>query len=253
MKRNLCLFILTGLVVLTSFIPVSAQDDNNSNLSIGADLVSRYIWRGLNLGGSSAHIQPGIAYSFGDTGLEIGAWASYSLALSNAGSELDLYVSYSPTPWLNLSLIDYYFPSDEPFERNDFFNYKNDETGHTLEAVVTVGGSDNLPLYATFGINLYGVDGVNENGEKYNAKYIEVGYSGAYRDYSYKAFAGAAPDDPKTSQGGVGWYGDKAGLINLGLTLGKDIEVAGKNFPISASLITNPEAGNIYLVAGITF
>jgi hypothetical protein len=252
MKEKLSLLIVTGILVLTSCFSANAQSEENSNLSIRADLVNRYIWRGLNLGGSSAHIQPAITYSFADTGLEVGAWASYPLALRSAGSETNLFVSYSPISWLNLTVCDYFFPADEPLERNAFFNYKEDQTSHTLEAIITLGGSDEFPVYATFGINLYGADGVNHLGEKYNAKYIEVGYLASYREYAFKAFAGAAPDNPKTNLGGVGFYGEKAGLINLGISLGRDFSVAVKNFPISTSLITNPEAGNVYLVAGIT-
>jgi hypothetical protein len=236
---------------LFSIIPSSllkAQSDGN--LSLGVDLVSRYIWRGINLGGSSPHIQPGIEYSFGQSGLSVGAWGSYSLSL-NAGAEADLYISYSPLDWLNFTLTDYFFPADQPFERNNYFNYKSEETGHTLEAMVTLGGFNNIPFYTTFAMNIYGADGINSQGNKYMAKYLEVGYSGNLYEAEYMVFAGAALDNPGTS--GSGWYGDKAGLINLGLTISKSYNLLDKSIPVSSSLIFNPEAGNIYIVFGVTF
>jgi len=228
------------------------NEEGSSNFSFGADLVSRYVWRGLNLGGSSPHIQPFVEYSFGNSGLVIGAWGSYSLSL-NAGAEADLYISYSPTDWLNFTVTDYFFPADQPSERNDYFNYKSDETGHTIEAMITVGGFESLPLYATFAMNLYGRDGTDENGDNYFAKYLELGYSGSTGLVAYSVFAGAALDDPKTELGGSGWYGEKAGLINLGLSLSREFSIAGKAFPVSSSLIFNPEAGNAFIVVGVSF
>ncbi len=253
MKRNLLL--LTG-ICLMSFFPSSilpAQDNGSSNFSMGADVVNRYVWRGLNLGGSSPHVQPYMEYAFGESGLAIGAWGSYSLGLGLAGTEADLYISYTPVDWLNVTLNDYFFPVDEPFERNDYFNYKEDETGHTFEAMLTLGGTESIPVYATFAMNIFGDDGVNELGEKYNAKYLELGYNGAFSDFEYSTFVGFALDDPNTDAGGEGWYGDSAGLINLGVTFAKEYTIAEKSLPVFTSLIFNPEAGNIYLVFGVSF
>lgn len=229
------------------------DEEKSSNLSFGADVVSRYIWRGLNLGGSSPHVQPYIEYAFGESGLAIGAWGSYSTGLGMAGAEADLYISWSPIEALNLTLTDYFFPSDQPFERNDYFNYKKNETGHTLEAMLTLGGTEAFPLYATFAMNLYGADGVNEKGENYLAKYIEIGYGKEFGDTALDVFLGMAPDNPKTDEGGEGWYGDSAGIINLGLSLSKSIQVADKTLPVFSSMIFNPEAGNFYLVLGLSF
>ncbi len=244
--------LFLALTLPSSLLYSQDNEESSSNWSIGTDVVSRYVWRGLNLGGSSPHIQPYIEFSFGSTGLAIGAWGSYSLGL-NAGAEADLYISYSPTDWLNLTVTDFFFPVDQSFERSDYFNYKKDETSHTIEAMVTVGGFESFPVYATFAMNLYGADGKDERGENYMAKYLEVGYSGSTSDFEYSLFAGFALDDPKTDLGGIGWYGEKAGLINLGIGLSKEFKFAGKSLPVSSSLIFNPEAGNIYLVFGISF
>ncbi len=252
MKKQTMLLVCAIMTCASSVPNLRAQENSSSNFSFGADMVSRYIWRGINLGGSSPHIQPFIEYSFGETGLAVGVWGSYSLGL-NAGAEADLYVSYTPVDWLNITITDYFFPRDIPFERNDYFNFKQDETDHTIEAMLTIGGSDEIPFYATFAINLYGADGINESGDNYNAKYIEIGYLGSYQEFEFSLFAGLAPDNPQTDEGGIGWYGDDAGLINLGFTLGKDVDFAGKKFPVFSSLIFNPEAGNIHIVAGISF
>jgi hypothetical protein len=254
MKKKMIIMACLGMMFhLTPITTYGQESENNSNLTIGADIVSRYVWRGLNLGGSSPHVQPFIEYAFGQSGLAIGAWGSYSLGFGMAGTEADLYLSYTPADWLNITVSDYFFPSDVSFERNDYFNYKKDETGHTFEAMVTLGGTDNFPLYATFAMNFYGADGINDQGENYNAKYIELGYNTSIGDMDAGFFIGLAPDDPKTDQGGEGWYGDSAGIINLGLSLAKTYTVADISLPVFSSLIFNPEAGNIFIVFGLSF
>ncbi len=254
MKNKMIILACLGMIfLLTPNTTHSQENENNSNFTIGADVVSRYVWRGLNLGGSSPHVQPYIEYEFGQSGLAIGAWGSYSLGLGVAGTEADLYLSYTPVDWLNLTISDYFFPADVAFERNDYFNYKKDETGHTFEAMLTLGGTDNLPFYATFAMNLYGDDGINDKGEKYNAKYIELGYNTSIGDSDVGIFLGIAPDDPKTDNGGSGWYGDSAGIINFGFTLAKTYKVADTSLPVFSSVIFNPEAGNFYLVFGLSF
>jgi hypothetical protein len=255
MKKRILLPTGICLLLMTTIIsPIYAQDTNNqnSNFSFGAEVVSRYVWRGINLGGSTPHVQPWAEYSFGETGLALGAWGSYSLG-AGAGTEADLYLSYTPIDWLNITVTDYFFPADEPFERSDYFNYKKDETGHTIEAMLTLGGSDNFPFYATFAMNIYGADGVDARGKNLNAKYLELGYNSTIWDYDISAFAGACLDNPDTDNGGEGWYGDSAGLINLGVSIGKPINIGTLSIPVSTSLVFNPEAGNIFIVLGISF
>ncbi len=254
MKKQKLILICLGIFFFLSSSVLVAQDNEGgeSNFSIGVDGVSRYVWRGLNLGGSSPHLQPWVEYAFGESGLAIGAWGSYSLGL-NAGAEADLYLSYSPVDWLNFTLTDYFFPADQPFERSDYFNYDSDETGHTLEAMLTIGGFETLPLYLTFAMNVYGADGTDENGDNYMAKYLEVGYSGSSKNLDYDLFAGFALDDPNTDAGGAGWYADKPGMINLGVTFSKEMKIADVAIPVFSSLIFNPEAGNMYIVFGVSF
>jgi len=252
MKKRIITLVCFGIIC--TLVPINAIGQGaEKNPTFGADVVSRYIWRGLNLGSASPHIQPFMEYSFGESGLAIGGWASYSIGLGLAGTEADLYLTYAPVDWLSLTVSDYFFPADGAFERNDYFNYKKDETGHTFEAMVTLGGTESFPLYGTFAMNFYGEDGLNEKGERYNAKYIELGYNKSIGANDYSVFMGLAPDNPKTDLGGVGWYGDAAGIINLGLTVSTTRKVAEFTLPVFSSIIFNPEAGNFYLVLGISF
>lgn len=75
---------------------------------VSTDLVSRYIWRGLASGDAPA-IQPSIEYS--NLGLNIGAWASYSISSAEKSNvENNFYLSTSING-LDITFTDYYFPS----------------------------------------------------------------------------------------------------------------------------------------------
>jgi hypothetical protein len=95
MKRIFLLAAGVCLMFMTPSSHIHAQENGNSNFSIGADAVSRYIWRGLNLGGATPHIQPFMEYSFGETGLAIGAWGSYGLVRICRGRSRPLFVLFS--------------------------------------------------------------------------------------------------------------------------------------------------------------
>jgi hypothetical protein len=241
-----------ALLMALMVYPALSQAQTRSEFNFNADAVSRYIWRGINLGGASPHIQPGIEYSIGN--LAVGAWGSYGLGAGSEITELDFYISYSLAEYFTVTVTDYFFPSDIPFARENYFNLRKGETGHTIEGMVSFNGTPGFPVSVTFAMNLYGVDGLDENGNNYNAKYLELGYTATFRETGITTFAGMALDNPKTRAGAVGFYGDSRGIINLGLSLSKSIRVTDiLSIPVFSTLIFNPEAQNIFLVAGLNF
>lgn len=66
---------LRGIAVallLIGLVPSGMMAQDKVEASVGADLVSGYIWRGQDLGGVS--IQPSLGISY--KGLSLGAWGS---------------------------------------------------------------------------------------------------------------------------------------------------------------------------------
>ena len=65
--------VLTGLFMATA-VPASAE------VGLGADVVSRYIFRGVDFGNSAA-VQPYLSVSqeVASGTLEVGAWGSFSI------------------------------------------------------------------------------------------------------------------------------------------------------------------------------
>ena len=118
-------------------IPATAGG-HDSGLSIGADVVSRYVWRGSDAG-DGASVQPGIAYS--TDSFEIGAWSNYGLT-ANGANENDLYVSFSAGP-VAVTVTDYYFGGD-------FFSFDTDGN-HIIEVM---GAFDAGSISLAAGINV---------------------------------------------------------------------------------------------------
>ncbi len=255
-----------------------AQEEvkEESPWSVGGDFVSRYVWRGVNLGGSSPSIQPYLEYGFGsdDHSFAVGAWGAYSVSGAQTSQETDLYLSYTLKDMFSLTFTDYFLP-DETTGRNRYFNYNMDwdkinsgeeaQTGHVVEAAISFNGTDKIPVSVMFAMNIWGADsrkykeqaGVMVPEDKIvMSKYLEFGYSTEVRNVAVDLFAGMTLDNPDIEKGEpTGFYGQRAaGFINLGFTLSKEIKITENySLPVFGSFITNPEAENVFMVFGISF
>ena len=72
-----------GILIFLLLIGISTKNygqespkESKLGFDVGADIMSRYVWRGTQFGGSSPSIQPFTSLSIGN--LEIGAWGAYS-------------------------------------------------------------------------------------------------------------------------------------------------------------------------------
>jgi hypothetical protein len=134
--KSIFLMLLFGLTFCGN-----AQENtpDNRNLSIGADFTSSYVWRGLTQGTSPA-IQPWGEFSF--KGLSLGAWGSYEF--SGQFKEVDLIAKYTHKDF-SLSFTDFFFPDFKGLDQN-FFNFKNETTGHAAELALSFNGSESIPF-----------------------------------------------------------------------------------------------------------
>ena len=214
---------------LATVSKLRAQDEESvSPISIGADLVSRYVWRGLDYGASPS-IQPYIEAGFGE--FAIGAWGAYSTNLPGV-QELDLYVNYTIHDIVTVGITDYFFPNE--IFGYDYYEYRNDSSNHVIEAYSTFNGLEDLPLTVTLGVNIYN--------DSNNSIYFELGYSFIILD----VFLGVG--------NGIYSTDTKLGLVNMGISASKVIPITDKyGLPITASFITNPNAKQVHLVFGISF
>lgn len=248
---------IIAFVLTISFMATSAQEEPKVKVSLGADLVSNYIWRGSPClskhddGSSqlSPNFQPTLSISA--YGITIGSWASYDFL--GKYHETDFFLSYAAGP-VTFTVTDYFWTYDAKF-----FNYKSEETAHIIEGSVGFAGVESFPLTASFNVMLYGADkkiftdSTETDPKKQNySTYLELGYPVKLGESTVSPFVGMTFTD--------GYYGDGYGLVdgfqvvNVGLTSSKSLVFSEKlSIPVKASLIFNPVMEKAFLVVGITF
>lgn len=250
--------IIFFIAANTVLFNLSGQNnDKQSPFSFGCDMYNRYIWRGINLGGNTASFQPNADVTFVNNkhSVSLGTFGAYS-AGGQQLQEADIILSYTYNNLLNITVTDYFFPSDNGLNQK-YFNYKDKETGHVFEGVVSFEGTKKIPLSLLFAMNFYGADArkTNTNGSAGNiimSKYLELNYKKEFSNSELNIFVGAALDD--FNNGETGFYGNYSyGVINTGLKLSKEISITDKfSLPVQSQLIFNPEAERIFLVFGFS-
>lgn len=232
-------FLIVLFLMLTSISSLA-------QLKVGADVYSRYLWRGLDFGDAPA-FQPTLSYTSG--GFTIGAWGSYAFPTTGTTySENDLFASYSISTEKSGSfsalITDYYIPSAGiPFGH---FKHKVHPDGtpkfaaHTIEGGITYSGPEAFPISLALYSNL--------SNDPDNSTYIQVGYPINLEEASLSLAAGFVPS--KSAY----YLVDKGNIINLSITGSKTIAITDKfSIPINVSYISNPSQDKTYLVFGASF
>lgn len=216
MKKMKIVAIIT--IAVCAISNVKAQ-----KISVGADIVSSYVWRGTQFAGAS--VQPGITYSDGN--FTVGAWGS--TGFDGVFQEADLFISYQFNFGLKLGITDYYFPG------TNYFDFSKATGAHGFELNLNYGIKD-FTIAANYMLNEAGGAGT-VGGDLY----FEVGY--AFKSFSI--FAGA----------GNGWHtpDNTFALVNVGLSTIKNVQLTESfSLPVKGSLILNPKTQQFFIVGGIT-
>ncbi|MBN1118387.1 MAG: hypothetical protein JXA77_14345 [Bacteroidales bacterium] len=222
MKSLKICFFAIALFFVAGLSTVKAQDEE-SPVTIGADIVSTYVWRGVAYGGPS--IQPYVDFTTG--GFSVGAWGSQSF---DGGQEMDLYLSYGLDFGLSIGLTDYYYPGSEWFDLSE------------------TSGSHGLELNLGYEISNFSIAAnyiLNESpnaGTAGSDMYFEIGYSFGIID----VFAGA----------GDGWHSSDGefAVCNVGVGASKEIKITEDySLPVFGQVILNPDSEQFYIVAGFSF
>lgn len=230
--------ILTSLLALLLAGAVTAGAQDTVETTVGTDIVSRYVWRGQDLGGVS--VQPTLGIGF--KGLSLSAWGSVGLSDPLDTREFDLTLAYSAGGF-NIGVTDYWFDSGlDPLNR--YFAYGPDCTNHVFEANIGYDfGFASLQCYTNFAGN----DSLNESGRLAYSSYLEASVPFSTGDIDWTAAAGMVPF-------ATDFYGtDGFRFVNLSLTASKDIRVTNTfSIPLFTQVAFNPCSNAAYLVVGIT-
>lgn len=229
--------IVLVFVALLSITAMNAQEGSGTSVDLGLDVQSRYVWRGLQLGGNSPSLQPYVELSTGK--FAFGAWGAYSTGGVSAGQEADLYATFNATDNFSVTLTDYFFPTEgAPM---DYLKYN----GHVLELMLGFSAGD---FGFTLATNIAGNADLDGNGDQAYSTYAELSYGTTVGSTDFGIFAGAVFMDD------AGYYlTTGSGLINLGVSASKEIKITDSfSLPVNASLTVNPDAENVYLTFGFS-
>lgn len=223
--------VLLALLIIVGTSTVQAQNQVEADLT--ADVVSSYIWRGMNLGGAA--IQPEM--SVGWKGLSLSA--SGSAGITDNLREIDLTLSYT-IGGLSLSVIDYW--SDT--EGKHYFNYKPESTEHSFEGAIEY---DFGPVKASWQTIFAGSDYQEADGKRAFSSYLEISAPFRLGSLEWEASVGMVP-------WASDYYDTEGFSVNsLSLMASKDIQITERfSLPLYAKLIANPTSRNFYFVAGFT-
>jgi hypothetical protein len=225
------LFAALGLLLYGCHLGAQTDTLPAVTTSGNIDLVSRYVWRGQDLGRLPS-IQPGLSASW--KGFTIGSWGTYSF--TGAGQqETDFYLSKT-FGFVTLSIWDYW--AFENATANDFFNYRDKTTAHLAEVQVQLSGGKTLPFNLLASYFFYGAD-------PSRSIYLELQYVHSFKVADLVVFTGY--------QARGTFYAAHPSFVNLGCAVKRSIAVSDRlSLPMSLSFILNPEAKSAWLVAGIT-
>lgn len=243
-KTTHILRVAACLAALTTLGASQAGAQDGVNFSVGVDVVSRYIWRGIDAADAPS-MQPSMTLSVG--GLSVGTWGSYSLSNNlTQGDEIDLWLGYthplSSGGSLGLLFTDYYFPN----AGGGFSNYKNYDAlegpgAHVLElgAVLT---PPSVPISLAAYVNIYNDEGHNV--------FFQASYPFDVGGISLSLFAAATPG----SERNPGYYGtDQFKFLHVGLTANKAVPLSDRfSLPLWVSWSANPNLDIAYLVVGFS-
>ena len=234
-NRKYTLFVPVFLMLFagTCFVPTAQAQ----SVDLGADIMSRYVWRGTDFGNSAA-IQPSLSFSSG--GFTVGAWGSFDLSPTNgsAVNENDLYASYAvetSAGTFSVSVTDFYFSNPE----NEFFDYDN-PGAHVIEPGLSYSG----PVSLSASINAYGRNGENE-------VWLEASVPFSVQDVDLSLALGGTPND------GARYYGTDAdtdaAITKFSLTASRSLKLTDSfSLPVMASYYLNPYTERSYFIFGIS-
>ncbi|MBO5678690.1 MAG: hypothetical protein J6S11_01850 [Bacteroidaceae bacterium] len=228
MKKNNVLAILCALLLGGSVAPLGAQERGDWSMTVGADAVSSFLWRGFDMAGPSVQPSAYIDYEGDEWSISMGAWGSKALQKGEY-NEWDLSVEAT---WRNitLSLANY----------REYYGAAFDDNYLDLGLSFTL--SEDIPVtFSWYSIVNHLDGGVWDGGDRFHwadafPSYFEVSYDFSILEVvDCTVAAGVLPF-------GSDYYGNDAfGVCNLNLSAGHEFELKhGGTLPVAAQVMYNP-------------
>lgn len=217
------------------YVSIALKAQDKVEVELGADLVSQFVWRGMDSGHAS--IQPSLGLNW--KGLSVSAWGSVGITNSDDAKELDLNISYTLGK-LTVGVTDYWFDKPNP----DYFAYKAHSTSHVFEGFMHF---DFDVLTLSWQTIFAGNDGSNNNEKRAYSSYVEALVPFTLASVDWEGAVGFVP------YATTFYETDGLALTNLSLKATKAIPITDKfSLPIYGQLIANPYSKKAFFVFGLT-
>ena len=227
-------YIIFAFACLFGATATQAQDEVET--TVEADVVSNYVWRGLEMG--QASLQPTLSVSY--KGFSLSAWGSVGLTNADDNREIDLTLGYT-TGGLNIGITDYWM-TDGLDPENRYLRYNAHSTNHVFEANI---GYDFGPLSLQWYTNFAGADGLTSKGKRAYSSYVEANVPFKLGGCDWLATLGAVPHTTT--------YYETDGFCvnNISLRADRDIKITDSfSIPVFGQIAVNPSSEHAYFVFG---
>lgn len=209
-----------------------SDSGNRVEISVNAELVSRYLWRGQNYG-QAPSFQPGAEITW--RGFAFGTWGAFGIA-GDGYPELDFYISKSIGKF-TFAVWDYWYYDKDV--NTSYFDYRSSSTSHMFEGQIMFSTGEKTRLNLLASSLFYGSD---PSRSLYGEAEIERGFG----KNELKLTAGY--------QFKGEYYAPKSAFVNIGCTYTRYLFDFNKySTYISISLTANPALGKTYLTAAVGF
>lgn len=224
--------ILIITVFFALFFDLSAEHSLNANLEI----FSRHIWRGSTVGSSPA-FEPMITYK--NEGFQSQFWGCFTS--NNDYNEYDVLLSYK-TGGFQFGAYDYYVVNMDKPELDDWLNWDNKSTRHTIDLLAEYNHND-FPFRFYASCLVYG-DDKNKKFENVYSVYLETAFKFSFENANAELILGITPAD--------GLYAKEFHAVNAAFKVSQNLIISDKySMPISAVFGVNPAARKVFMNAGI--
>lgn len=233
--------LISTVAVVLAALTMNAQESKSVEFSVGADVVSKYVWRGANQGQGAA-FQPTLGLEWQNFSLS--AWGSTGIANPSA-YEFDISLGYSISG-LSIALTDYYWDGHSAV--TDYGHY---DDSHHLELSAAYSFGQSLPLTLAVATMVGFNDPSLTKPDKNNySTYISAGYDFTVSDVALTASLGVTP------WGSALWGSgeDKFELADVSLKAAKEAKITDSfSLPLFVQGVISPATKSAHLIFGLSF
>lgn len=236
MKKTIRRHFWVIAVACLTLMPKTLKAQDQLEVTIGADFVNKYVWRGFDQG-SGASIQPTLGLAW--KGISLTAWGSTSITALEP-KEFDVTLGYSIAGF-NVSVTDYWWNGESG-------NYGYFKDHHYYEAALGYCFGEKVPLSLSVAMMFAGGD-KNVEGHQNYSTYFNVAY-----DINCPGDITLTPSVGLSTKSYL--YTDKkiSGFTDISLKGAKEIKITDRfSVPVFAQVTVSPVMDKVYLVFGMSF